>query len=136
VLEGEKRMSNRKFNFLVLLCAILWLGMTFAAIPFSEELMAMPSLGRLLVSFGVSAPVVATLSLLTQRLAALKHDEYQQQLLRGQVLWASIMAIMMTATTGFAMAYAPDANGMIYTITVTTWYAGFLLRGLTNATVL
>lgn len=129
-------MSNRKFNLLVLLCAILWLAMTFAAIPFAQELMAMPSLGRILVSFVVSAPVVATLSLLTRRLAALKQDEYQQHLLRGQVLWASIIAIMMTATTGFAMAYAPDANGMIYTMTVTAWYAGFLLRGFTSATVL
>ena len=124
-------MSDRKFNLLILLCAILWFAMTLAAIFHQYQLMASPAL-VFVGSFVVTVPVWASITLLGYQLNALKQDEYRQHMLRSQMLWASTMAISFASFMGFSQEYDSLDGNSSYVTTITAWFLGFLIRGLSS----
>ncbi len=124
-------MSDRKFNSLMLLCAILWFAMTFAAVLHSSQLKAMPAF-VFLASFVVTAPVWASIGLLAYQLNVLKQDEYRQHMLRSQMLWASTFAISVASLFGFSQEYDLYPGDSSYVATITAWFLGFLIRGLSS----
>lgn len=124
-------MSEFKFNLLQLSCAILWLAMTNAAAWHAIELRAMPAY-VFIGAFVITAPVWASVGLLAYQLNALKQDEYRQHLLRSQMLWASTMAISFSSFMGFYQAYDSEPGNSSNVATITAWFVGFLIRGLSS----
>lgn len=126
-------MKNWKFNALIFGCAVIWIALTIAATQFRGQLEAMHWPGRFLIALAISSPVLASLALLAKQIEHLKTDEYQQHLLRAQILWAATLAIGACAVQGFVQAYAPGEANFSYVMVITIWFAGFLLRGLSSA---
>jgi hypothetical protein len=127
-------MKNWKFNALVGLCGLLWMGIGVAGIFYKQALIAMPLPGLTLLSMLVSTPILMTMGLLIYQIKALKTDEYQQLVLRAQLVWASIVAMMISSTIGFSSSFQETPYRHGYFLPVFAWYVAFLLRGLSRAT--
>jgi hypothetical protein len=127
-------MKNWKFNALVGLCGLLWMGIGAAGIFYEQTLIAMPPPGITLLSMLVPIPILITMSLIIYQIKALDKDEYQQMTLRSQLLWASILALVIPSAIGFSSSFQQTPDRHAYILPVFAWYVAFLIRGFSSTT--
>jgi hypothetical protein len=125
-----KAESNFKFNAKILGLGVMFLASTLAPIPFTEELRAMNFLYRLGIAAVAATPLLLTFWIIARRIGSLSGDEYQQQLLVRQLLFASIYSICCAAVLGFANAYDDRPSNTHYIMAIGFWYGGWVSAGL------
>lgn len=123
-------MTNLKFNIYMVSFAAIFVGLAFVAHQNSAQLRELSGLGLMAIGLVIATPVMMSLFVFMLRVRALKHDEYQAQMLQQRMVYAIMTSMLYSVVMGFAGHYGQAGSAPFYVVPVAYWYGTFLLSSL------
>jgi hypothetical protein len=123
-------MGNFNFNLFIMGLGAIYLLSPFVHLIFIDDLKRMHWF--LLIAFGVLAasPLFLTFYLVWRRMKQMANDEFEQLLLRRQMMFASTAALCHVAIFGFVAEYDVRGDAQPYYASVFWWYTGWLIASM------
>jgi hypothetical protein len=123
-------MTNLKFNIYMVSLAAIFVALALVAHQNGTLLRELSGLGRVVIGLVVATPVMLSLFVFMLRVKALKHDEYQAQMLQQRMVYAIMTSMLYSVVMGFAGQYGQTGSAPFYVVPVAYWYGTFWLSSL------
>lgn len=123
-------MTNKRFNIYLFLLAAAFLGLAYAAHLNEAILHQTSAVARTVIGFVVASPFVLSIFVFMLRMKALKHDEYQANMLQQRMVYATMAAMFYALIKGFTDQYDEAQHAPLYIWPAVYWYLTFWFSSL------
>ena len=121
----DRKVTSKGLNIALLLLSTIFLGLAYLAHVNQLQLQQMSSLARTVVGILVASPFALSFLAYMLRMRSLKRDEYQANMLRQRMEYATMAAIFYALIKGFSQQYGEAEGTPFYIWPAVFWYLIF-----------